>query len=137
MKLLIDANILLDVLQRRIPHYRDSALIWKLCETRQVEGWVSALTLANLVYVMRRELTPEQIEDALCRLGLIFHIADLTAQDIALAAAYRWNDYEDALQSVAAERIHADAIITRNVRDFRSGRIIARTPAEFLTGLPR
>lgn len=137
MRLLIDANILLDVLQRRIPHYRDSALIWKLCETRQVEGWVSALTLANLVYVMRRELTPEQIDDVLCRLGLIFHIADLTAQDIALAAAYRWSDYEDALQSVAAERIHADAIITRNVRDFRSGRIIARTPAEFLTGLSR
>lgn len=137
MRLLIDANILLDVLQRRIPHYRDSALIWKLCETRQVEGWVSALTLANLVYVMRRELTPEQIDDVLCRLGLIFHIADLTAQDIALAAAYRWSDYEDALQSVAAERIHADTIITRNVRDFRSGKIIARTPAEFLTGLPR
>lgn len=137
MRLLIDANILLDVLQRRIPHYRDSALIWKLCETRQAEGWVSALTLANLVYVMRRDLTPEQIDDVLCRLGLIFHIADLTAQDIALAAAYRWSDYEDALQSVAAERIHADAIITRNVRDFRSGKIIARTPAEFLTGLPR
>ena len=135
MKLLIDANILLDVLQRRIPHYRDSALIWKLCETRQVEGWVSALTLANLVYVMRRELTPEQIEDVLCRLELIFRVADLSAQDIALAAAYRWSDYEDALQSVAAERIHADAIITRNVRDFRSSKIIARTPAEFLAGL--
>ena len=137
MKLLIDANILLDVLQRRIPHYRDSALIWKLCETRQVEGWVSALTLANLVYVMRRELTPGQIEDVLCRLGLIFRVTDLTAQDIALAAAYRWNDYEDALQSVAAERIHADAIITRNTRDFRNSRIITRTPTEFLAGLPR
>ena len=137
MKLLIDANILLDVLQRRIPHYRDSALIWKLCETRQVEGWVSALTLANLVYVMRRELTPEQIEDVLCRLELIFRVADLSAQDIALAAAYRWSDYEDALQSVAAERIHADAIITRNARDFRSSKIIARTPAEFLAGLSR
>ena len=54
MKLLIDANILLDVLQKREPHYRDSALVWKLCETRQAEGWVSALTLSNLVYVMRR-----------------------------------------------------------------------------------
>lgn len=135
MKLMIDANILLDVLQRRIPHYRDSALIWKLCETRQVEGWVSALTLANLVYVMRRELGPEQIEDILCRLGLIFHIADLTHQDIALAAAYRWKDYEDALQAVAAGRIHADAIITRNVRDYSASPIAALTPTEYLAGL--
>lgn len=38
MKLLIDANILLDVLQMRQPHYHDSSIIWKLCETEQVKG---------------------------------------------------------------------------------------------------
>ena len=47
MKLLIDANILLDVLQKREPYYHDSALIWKLCETEQVKGHVSTLTFAN------------------------------------------------------------------------------------------
>ena len=83
MRLLIDANILLDVLQRRDPHYRDSALVWKLCETEQAEGWVSALSLANLVYVMRRELAPDQIDSVLGRLALIFHVADLSAADLA------------------------------------------------------
>ena len=135
MKLLIDANILLDVLQRRVPHYRDSALIWKLCETRHAEGWVSALALANLIYVMRKSLTPEQIEDTLFKLGLIFRVADLTAPDIAKAAAYRWNDYEDALQAVAAERVHADAIITRNICDYANSRIVAITPSEYLAKL--
>ena len=62
MRLLIDANILLDVLQRRDPHYRDSALVWKLCETEQAEGWGSALSLASTFSVRRsfREALPEE-----------------------------------------------------------------------------
>ena len=33
MKLLIDANILLDVLQNRENFVRASSMVWKLCET--------------------------------------------------------------------------------------------------------
>ncbi len=132
MKLLIDANILLDVLQDRAPHVRDSSLVWKLCESDRAEGWVTALTLANLVYVMRRELTPERIEDVLGRLSMIFHVTDLTAADLSQAAGYQWNDFEDALQCVAAERVRADAIVTRNVRDYKDSRVPAYTPAELL-----
>ena len=57
MRLLIDANVILDVLQNREPHVKDSSVIWKLCETRQAEGFISALTFANLVYIMRRQVS--------------------------------------------------------------------------------
>ena len=132
MRLLIDGNIVLDVLQKREPHYRDSALIWKLCETEQAEGCVSALSIANLVYIMRKELSPETIEEVLGKLSLIFSIVELTPADIAKAAEMKWTDFEDALQAATAERIHAEAIITRNIRDFRKSRVIAFTPAEYL-----
>lgn len=132
MKLLIDANILLDVLQKREPHYRDSAMIWKLCETEQVTGYVSTLTFANLVYVMRKELTPEKIEGTLQALNLIFEFADFNASDIIHAAGMRWDDYEDAVQCAVAQRIHADYIITRNIRDFRKSKVMALTPGELL-----
>ena len=132
MRLLIDANIILDVLQKRQPHYNDSSLIWKLCETEQEEGIVSVLTYANLVYVMRKELSPGQIESVLAALRLIFRFEELNEFDLVHAATLGWDDFEDALQSVTAERIKADCIITRNVRDFRKSRIAAFTPAEFL-----
>ena len=132
MKLLIDADILLDVLQKREPHYKDSALIWKLCETEQAEGYVSALSFADLVYVMRMELDVEKVLDIQQKLALIFRFADLTAADITRAAEMQWDDFEDAVQAATAERIHADHIITRNVRDFKQSRIVAFTPAEYL-----
>ena len=49
MRLLIDGNIILDVLQNREPHVVASAKIWKLCATDQVEGFVSGLTFSNPV----------------------------------------------------------------------------------------
>ena len=135
MRLLIDANIVLDVLQKREPYWKDSSVIWKLCETEQVEGYISTLTFANLMYVMRRELDPAQIRDVLDKLRLIFRFADFTAADMEKAAEMGWDDFEDAIQAATAERIMADSIITRNVRDFRNSKVIAFTPSEYIARL--
>ena len=135
MRFLIDANIVLDVLQKREPYWKDSSVIWKLCETEQVEGYISTLTFANLMYVMRRELDPAQIRDVLDKLRLIFRFADFTAADMEKAAEMGWDDFEDAIQAATAERIMADSIITRNVRDFRNSRVIAFTPSEYIARL--
>ena len=132
MRLLIDANIILDVLQKRDPYYEHSALVWKLCETEQDEGYVSSLTFANLVYVMRKELNPEQIKSVLEMLKLIFRFEELNESDLVNAANLCWDDFEDAIQCVTAERIKADCIITRNIRDFKRSRITAFTPTEYL-----
>lgn len=135
MRLLIDANILLDVLQKREPYVSHSSLIWKMCEVGSIEGYVSSLTFANLVYVMRKELNSEKIEEILRLLKLIFQLTDLTVADLTKAAGMKWPDYEDAVQSAVAERIHADCILTRNVRDFRNSQVAAFTPDEYLAGI--
>ena len=133
MKLLVDANILLDVMQARKTHVEDSSLIWKLCETGEAEGYVSALTFANLVYAMRKELDPKDIHSVLDKLRLIFHIAALSEADLKQASKMEWKDFEDAIQCATAERIGADYILTRNVKDFlQSRKVFAFTPSEFL-----
>lgn len=132
MVLLIDANILLDVLLNRTDFVHDSSLIWKLCETGRARGYVSALTFANLVYIMRKQLNPEKIEEVLRKLSLIFEFTDFSVTDLAKAAEMNWKDFEDAVQSATAERVHATCIVTRNVRDFANSKVIALTPAEIL-----
>ncbi len=136
MRALIDGNIILDVLERREPHFEASAKVWKLCETDKMEGYISALTFADLVYVMRKELTPDKVHEVLKKLTLIFHFTDLSVADMTEAAEMRWNDYEDAVQSVTAKRVQADCIITRNIRDYQQSTVPAFTPAEFLGRIP-
>ena len=132
MKLLIDANIILDVLQKREPHYKYSAIIWKLCETCKVTGYVSVLTFMNRVYILRKELAPEKIEETYKALSLIFTFEDLTEEDVKNALTKKQKDFEDAVQMETAERVGADFIITRNVKDFMKFPVPAYTPLEFM-----
>ena len=132
MRLLIDANILCAA-REGAPCW-DAALLWKLCETRRAEEYVATLTFANPVYVMSRKLAPEQLAEVWNRLALFFRFVALTEADIAQAARMQWDDFEDAVQSAIAERIRADYIVTRNVRDFSRSPVPALTPAEYLAG---
>lgn len=133
MRLMIDANIILDVLLAREPYYADSVKISKMCETSIAEGHISTLTFANLVYIMRKELSPEKIEEVLKTLSLIYKFDDLTMADINNAASLKWDDFEDAVQAAIAKRIHSDYIITRNVKDFKNSEVMALTPSELLS----
>jgi len=132
MKLLIDANILLDVLQNREPYVQASSIIWKLCETEKAKGYVSALTFVNLIYIMRKEMNPKKIEEISHVLSLIFKFTDFSVSDLCRATKLNWNDFEDAVQSITAERVHADYIITRNVKDFARSKVVAFTPSELI-----
>ena len=111
MVLLIDTNIVLDVLLNRPGFVKDSSMIWKLCETEHAKGYISTLTYANMMYVMRKQLTPDQIEEIFRKLSLIF---------------------EFAVQSATAESVHADYIMTRNLKDFTKSKVIAFIPTDLL-----
>lgn len=132
MTLLIDANIVLDVLQNRENFVKESAMIWKLCETEQAKGYISTLSFANIMYILRKELTSDKIEEVYHKLCLIFEFADFSPSILSKAVEMNWKDFEDAVQSATAEQIHADYIITRNVRDFTRSKVVAFTPTELL-----
>lgn len=135
MTLLIDTNILLDVLLDRTEFVKASSMVWKLCETEQAEGYISALSFANIMYIMRKQLTPAQIEEVFGQLKLIFSFAALNAAVLSKAVNMKWDDFEDAIQSATAESIHADYIITRNLKDFSQSKVTALLPDELLARL--
>lgn len=135
IRVLLDTNVVLDLLANRAPFAEEAAMIFKLCETRQLEGVIYALSIPNLVYVMRRELDREQISGVLQKLSAIFEIEDMRAEDLKRAAALPLSDFEDTLQSVCAQRIKANYIVTRNIKDFLNSKIMAVKPSELLERL--
>ena len=133
MKVLIDTNILLDVLQEREPHFEVSLRTWGLCEYGYVTGYISSMSLVNIAYVMRKELTPDRMSEIFMALVLAFKFVDLGLSDLEKAADMKWQDFEDAVQSATASRINADYIITRNTKDFQDSRVKALTPEEYFS----
>ena len=135
MKVLIDTNVILDVLYKREGFYEDSLKIWKLCETRMLDGYISALSIPNIVYILRRELDPEKTLEVINNINLVFKIYDLKSDIIMQAAEKKTKDYEDALQMVTAQKLKASFIVTRNIKDFAGSKIIAVKPSELLERL--
>ena len=125
MVLLIDANILLDVLMNRQEFVTDSSMIWKLCETEQAKGYISVLTYANI------PLPKHEFHN----LNLIFEFTDFSPMILEKSVNMKWPDFEDAVQSATAEAIHADYIVTRNIKDFVKSKVVAFTPGELLARL--
>ncbi|MGN1417406.1 MAG: type II toxin-antitoxin system VapC family toxin [Oscillospiraceae bacterium] len=132
MKVLIDTNVILDVLCGRAEFLEASSKVWKYCEVDKLTGVISALSVPNIVYILRKELDPDKTKEIIDRLLLIFDVVELTAEDLRKAAEMKTADYEDAVQMCCAERINADFIVTRNIRDFVSSPVPAVKPSELL-----
>lgn len=130
MKLLIDTNIVLDVLCNRKGFVENSSKVFKLCETKKLDGYLSAISVPNIAYILRKELSIEKLKSIIVKLNIIFSIIELKPNDLILATDLDFKDYEDALQSVCAKRIKADFIITRNTKDFKNSPVKAITPEQ-------
>ena len=72
-------------------------------------------------------------KDVFHKLNLIFEFADFSSAVLERAVNMRWDDCEDAIQSATAELVHADYIITRNLKDFGQSKVMAFTPSELLS----
>lgn len=130
MKILIDTNIILDVMCNRKEFVEDSLKVFKYCEVQKLKGYISALSIPNIVYIMRKQLDREQIKGVLATLTSLFSVIDLKESDLIKAAEMNFSDYEDAVQAVSADRIKADYIVTRNVKDYKNSRVSAVTPTD-------
>lgn len=130
MKILIDTNIILDVMCNRKDFVEDALKVFRFCETRRLTGCISALSIPNIVYIMRKQLDREKIKEVLVTLTSLFSVIELKESDLLKATDMNFSDYEDAVQAVCAMRIKADYIVTRNVKDYKNSKVPAVTPAE-------
>ena len=103
MKILIDTNVILDVLCNRKEFVDDSSKVFKLCEVKKLTGYISALSIPNIVYIMRKELVEQKIKEIIEKLTLVFDIVDLKGEDLKKAVVLKFNDYEKVMAIKPAE----------------------------------
>lgn len=132
MKMMLDTNIIVDVLSRR-DGYEESLQLMKHCELGRVEGFVSAITVTDVMYILRKHIDPSLVREAVQTLLLIVDVASVLKSDITFGFSCDMKDYEDAVQSACAERMKADYIVTRNIKDFEKSPVPAILPSVALS----
>jgi predicted nucleic acid-binding protein len=141
MRLLLDANVLLDCLvlesngQPRSGKVASERVI-DLCDQGTHQGLVAWHTLPIVSYYHGRQ---NSHPDTAAMLDGLLQLVEIPTVGHVDAANWRANgvtDFEDALQVASALAGNADLIITRNVNDFSSAALQAMTPDDFLKSYP-
>jgi predicted nucleic acid-binding protein len=132
LKVLMDINIILDVLQRREPFYHMSASVLASVETGRVAGCVAAHTLTTLFYLLEKYHSADHARAALTQLLILVSVAAVDQGVIEQALNLPYEDFEDAVQMMAAVHTGAGYLVTRNPRDYKSGPLPVLLPAELL-----
>lgn len=130
MKLLLDLNVIVDVLQRREPHFEASARVWAAVENGPLDGCIAAHSVTTLFYLLTRYLDRTAATTAIHDLVAVFGIAKVDEGVVRSALSYGWRDFEDAVQMAAAAAAQADFLVTRNPKDFKAGPVPVLQPAE-------
>ena len=131
-QILLDTNIALDLLARRIPFYNDAAALFTLADKKIISLSISALSLANIHYVIAK-LKPEQETRKILRnLVILLQVLSLDDKILDLALNSDFNDFEDAIQYFTAIENDQDLIVTRNMSGFRKSKIPVMTAREFM-----
>jgi predicted nucleic acid-binding protein len=140
MRVLLDTNVIVDVLQRREPWFSDGKKIFYAIANKQIIGCITAKEAADIHYFSRKQFTGQKNVDAkarqvMAKLYALFELIDTLAIDCQNAIAIENNDYEDAIMIESATRAGLDCIITRNPDHFKTAAISVYSPAEFVAGL--
>ena len=134
--LFIDTNIVLDLLAKREPFYDDAAKLFTLADKQKIRLSVSALTFANTNYILLQSVKPDQAKLILRKLKLIVDVISLDDKIVGLSLNDNdFKDFEDALQHFSALENGADAIITRNLKDFQKAKLPIMTAGQFLKSI--
>jgi predicted nucleic acid-binding protein len=131
-RVLFDLNVIVDVLMRREPHFVDSARLWALVETGQIEGFVAGHSVTTLFYLYRQQNDLTRVYQALRLLLRVFEVAGVDGEVVKSACDLGWGDFEDAVQAMAAIGVGCQYLVTRNPGDYARSNLTIMKPAEFL-----
>ncbi len=131
MKVFLDTNIVIDLLDKRPPFHIAATRIFTLAYNKEIELFVSPFTYATAAYLLRKN-GPSQLRQLLRNLRQLVNVSVADERVVDDALASQFDDYEDALQYYSALTIDADIIITRNTKDFLRSSIPVYMPDEFL-----
>lgn len=130
MKVMIDLNIILDITQKRLDFFRESA---DVCNSLSARNSLVAAHLVTTAFYMMRRFGAEAQNDTLDFILNNFTVVPCNKKILSDARALEFTDYEDAVVAASAKHAKCAYIITRNKRDFVNSPVPVLTPGEFLT----
>ena len=133
MRVLLDTNIIVDVLQKRQPWYPSGKEIFAAVAYQDIIGCITAKQAGDIYFFACKQFRGEPNIDAKARkilnnLFALFELIDSRGIDCEMALVRENGDFEDAMLIESAVREKIDCIVTRNPVHFKNSPVAVHDP---------
>jgi predicted nucleic acid-binding protein len=122
--------VVLDVLLDGEPFAEPAADLLSRAEAGEIAGCICATTITTIHYLAAKVVGAEDSLLAVRKLLSIFEVAPVNRPVLEAALDSRVTDFEDAVLHEAARQVFAQAIVTRNPKDFKKSDLLVYSPQE-------
>lgn len=134
IRLFLDTNIVVDLLEGREPFCYDAAQLFTMAHDKKVQLLVSPMTFSTASFLLRKH-GPEGVRKLLSNLRQLVNVTISDEQTVDDSIASQFKDFEDAMQYYTALNAKSEIIITRNGKDFTASKLPIMTASEYLTSV--
>ena len=119
----------------RKPFSNNSALVLDYCQKNRLSGFVAWHSISNFYYFVSPKISKNDSKLFIDGLLDFVKIPLTSTKDLKFALRLKMGDFEDAMQVAAAVACKAEAIVTRNTKDFANSPIPADSPEAVIQNL--
>jgi predicted nucleic acid-binding protein len=133
MKIFLDANILVSVLNKEYPLFSFSSRVLSLTGNKKFQVYTSPICLAIAFYFAEKKNGTKNAKEKISLLAYRINITE-TGKDVVLATVENKviNDFEDGLEYYAALHAGCMCIVTEDKKDFFFSKVPVQSAQEFL-----
>lgn len=133
MKVFIDANILVAVINKEYPLYTYASRVLSWITTNKHQPVTTSVSLAITFYFAEKKHGTSSAKERIALIAEHLIIADCGKTEVLQTATEKKvKDFEDGLQYFAALNTGCSCIVTENVRDFYFAKIDVLNTKDFL-----
>jgi len=133
MKIFLDANVLISVVNKEYPLFTYAARVLSLADNRKFEVFTSPICLAITFYFAEKKHRTKLARQKIGLLSENLSIAAVTEAVVNKTVKNNAvNDFEDGLEYYAARESNCQCIVTEDVGDFYFSDIEVLTSESFL-----
>jgi len=132
-KVFVDSDVVIDFFTDREPFANPASRVFELNELGHIQIYISAVSLNNIYYIVRKQLGHKKTIPIIEELVEIAEIVGTNKKEIVQALKNDFKDFEDSIQYSSALTIKGlEAIIARNTKHFVNSSIAVFTSENYL-----
>jgi predicted nucleic acid-binding protein len=136
MRVLLDTDVIIDFLLERKPFFQAASDLLELNANGAFDAYISSITPINVFYIGRKIVGTARTRQGIDDLLKLVRVSPIDDSCLIRALGLPFADYEDAVQHASATAEGLDAIVTRNLDDYKNATLQVFSPADFLKRLP-